>query len=73
MSNETINDTIDTRKLGTVILIIKDGDIHLSGFKSDDLDAVNFLIKRAVKTLVKTGKSRQELLDFLGYEEGSDD
>lgn len=73
MSNETIDATIDTRKLGTIILVIKDDDIHLSAFKSNDLDAINFLIKRAVKTLVKTGKSRTELLDFLGYEEGSDD
>lgn len=52
----------------TVNVIIElNGKIYLVAMKKDNLDAISTLAKVSVKTLVETGRTQNELLDFLNY------
>lgn len=48
------------------ILVELDGDLYMVKMKKDDFEAVSFLTKRAIDTLVKTERKQVELLEFLG-------
>ncbi|MEK5038788.1 hypothetical protein [Sporosarcina sp. FSL K6-3457] len=52
------------------ILIELDGQVHLVAMEQDKFDAVSFLAKASASTLVKTGRSQAELLEFLNYKKG---
>lgn len=49
------------------VLLELDGEIHLVAMEPDKYDAVSFLIKASVDTIIKTGKTQAELLNFLNY------
>ncbi|WP_342512814.1 hypothetical protein MKY34_19740 [Sporosarcina sp. FSL K6-1522] len=48
------------------ILLDIDGEVHIVGFEKDQLEAIEFLVKSAVKGVLNTGRHRMELLAFLG-------
>lgn len=49
------------------LLLEVNGKIHLVGMSKDKLDAVEFLIKNSVSTIIPTKKTQQDLLEFLDY------
>ena len=49
------------------ILIELGGEVHLVAMERDKFDAVTFLTKASASTLVKTGRSQAELVEFLNY------
>lgn len=51
------------------ILIDLDGLVYMVATKKDNLDAISFLCKRAVESVIPTGKSQTELNEFLNYKE----
>lgn len=52
------------------ILIELGGEVHLVAMEKDKFEAVTLLTKAAASTLVKTGRSQAELLEFLNYRKG---
>lgn len=58
---------INTDELTVNILVEHDGELFITAMDKDSFEAVSFLAKRAVTKLVKTGRTQEELLDFLNY------
>lgn len=48
------------------ILLEIDGQVHIVGMETKNLEAITFLIKSATKLTVPTGKKQEELRKFLG-------
>lgn len=59
--------SVDTENLTVNILIEHEGEIHMVAMEKEKFEAVSFLTKRSIDTLIKTGKSQNDLLKFLGY------
>lgn len=49
------------------VLIELNGEVHLVAMNRDKYDAVTFLAKASVDTLIKTERTQKELLEFLHY------
>lgn len=60
-------ENVDTELLTVNILIEHKGEVHMVAMKKDKFEAISFLTKRSIDSLVKTGKTQGELLKFLGY------
>lgn len=60
-------ESVDTDLLTVNILIEYQGEIHMVAMEKDRIEAVSFLTKKSIDTLIKTGKTQAELLGFLGY------
>ena len=60
-------ETADTELLTVNILIEYKREVHMVAMKKDEFEAISFLVKRSIDSLIKTGKTQGELLDFLNY------
>lgn len=59
--------SVDTDLLTVNILIEYQGEVHMVAMEKEKLDMVSFVTKRSIDSLIKTGKTQVELLEFLGY------
>ena len=57
---------ISVKDANVNILLDIGGEVHIVGFEKERLEAIEFLIKSAVKGMHNTGKRREEFLEFLG-------
>lgn len=58
---------VNTENATVNVLLEINGQIHLVGMSQDKVDAVSFLVKRAVEAVIPTKKTQGQLNDFLGY------
>lgn len=49
------------------ILIELNGDLHMVAMKKEKLGAATLIIKSATEHLVRTGRTQNELLEFLNH------
>lgn len=52
------------------ILLEIDGKVHLVGMDKEELEVIQGLIKTAVKVVIPTSKSQNDLRKFLEYNKG---
>ncbi len=60
---------IDLEEAQLNISFCINGQVHLVAMDKDKLDAIAYVLKSAVDHVIKTNRSQQELLKFLGLEE----
>ncbi len=58
---------IEDAKLNVSFCI--NGQVYLVAMEKEHLKAVEFLVKKAADTVIKTDRTQLELLQFLGLEE----
>ena len=48
------------------ILVVKNGKVKAAAMEKEKLDAIKFLIFRSVDHLVKTDKTQDDFIEFIG-------
>lgn len=64
---------INVERATVNILVELNGNVYLVAMEKDNFDAVSFIAKRSIESLVETGRTQLELLDFLNYKDGESD
>lgn len=59
-------DQVDVKDASVNIILEIDGKLCVAAFEREKFEAISFIVKKGLDHLVKTDKTQEELIDFIG-------
>lgn len=58
---------VDVTNSTVQILVELDGQVHLVAMNKDRYEAISVLIRSSIETLIRTGKTQEEFIEFVDW------